>query len=226
MAPSQDPFYLIRQEIQESVNDLQQRMSRFHGLTATNPERKKIAQAVEEGCSSLSWQLNELDGAVTRASENLQRFNLTPEELNSRRKWISNTRRQLDGMKDTLRTATAPAPAVSPAESKAVAQNDKFLGNHYEQQQVMLKRQDNDLEDIEAAVIRIGRQGREIGNELAEQERMLEELDQDVDTTHSRLKAAQKKMQELIRKSGSNTQLALIVGLIIVLVVLMVFVFM
>ncbi|KAG2443171.1 hypothetical protein HYH02_009580 [Chlamydomonas schloesseri] len=224
--PSNDPFYLIRQEIQDSVNELQQRMSRFHGLTATNPERKKIAQSVEEGCSSLSWQLNELDTAVDRASENPQRFNLTPEELSSRRRWITNTRRQLDGMKDTLRTATAPAPAVSAAESKAIAQNDKFLSGQYETQQLVMKRQDQDLEDIEQAVIRIGRQGREIGNELAEQERMLDELDQDVDTTHSRLKAAQKKMQELIRKSGSNTQLVLIVVLIVILVVLATFAFM
>ncbi|PNW82698.1 hypothetical protein CHLRE_06g290100v5 [Chlamydomonas reinhardtii] len=224
--PSNDPFYLIRQEIQDSVNELQQRMSRFHGLTATNPERKKIAQTVEEGCGSLSWQLNELDTAVDRASENPQRFNLTPEELSSRRRWITNTRRQLDGMKDTLRTATAPAPAVSAAESKAIAQNDKFLTGQYESQQLVMKRQDQDLEDIEQAVIRIGRQGREIGNELAEQERMLDELDQDVDTTHSRLKAAQKKMQELIRKSGSNTQLVLIVVLIVILVLLATFAFM
>lgn len=57
------------------------------------------------------------------------------------------------------------------------------------------------------------------------QNKMLEELDQDVDTTSSRLKAAQKKMQEIIRKSGSNTQLVLIVVLIIILVLLAVFVF-
>lgn len=51
----------------------------------------------------------------------------------------SNTRRQLDGMKDTLRTATAPAPAVSAAESKAIAQNDKFLTGQYESQQLVMK---------------------------------------------------------------------------------------
>ncbi|GIL81703.1 hypothetical protein Vretimale_1343 [Volvox reticuliferus] len=224
--PSQDPFYLIRQEIQDTVNELQQRMSRFHGLQATNPERKKIAQSVEEGCNSLAWQLNELDTAVDRASENPQRFNLTPEELSSRRRWISNTRRQVEGMKETLRTATAPPPNVSAAESKAVAANDKFLSGQYETQQLMLKRQDQDLEDIEQAVIRIGRQGREIGNELVAQDILLNELEQDVDTTQSRLKAAQKKMQELIRKSGSNTQLVLIVVLIVILVILAVFAFM
>ncbi|KXZ49371.1 SYP6 protein [Gonium pectorale] len=186
--PSQDPFYIIRQEIQDS--------------------------------------LNELDTAVDRASENPQRFNLTPEELSSRRRWIGNTRRQLDGMRDTLRTATAPAPTMSAAESKAVAANDTFVTSQYSQQQAMLKRQDEDLEDIEQAVIRIGRQGREISNELSEQAAMLDELDAEVDTTSSRLKAAQKKMSEIIRKSSSNTQLVLIVALIIILVLLSVFAFM
>ncbi|GIL81704.1 hypothetical protein Vretimale_1343 [Volvox reticuliferus] len=138
----------------------------------------------------------------------------------------SNTRRQVEGMKETLRTATAPPPNVSAAESKAVAANDKFLSGQYETQQLMLKRQDQDLEDIEQAVIRIGRQGREIGNELVAQDILLNELEQDVDTTQSRLKAAQKKMQELIRKSGSNTQLVLIVVLIVILVILAVFAFM
>jgi syntaxin 6 len=32
-------------------------MSRFHGLTATNPERKKVAADVEQGCDSLAWQV-------------------------------------------------------------------------------------------------------------------------------------------------------------------------
>lgn len=48
---------------------------------------------------------------------------------------------------------------------------------------------------------------------------MLESLDQDVDTTNMRLKAARKKMQEIIRKSGSNTQLCLVVTLSIILVI-------
>jgi hypothetical protein len=41
------------------------------------------------------FQVNELDSAVTRAAEQPQRFGLTPEEIASRRKWISTTRRQV-----------------------------------------------------------------------------------------------------------------------------------
>lgn len=89
-----------------------------------------------------------------------------------------------------------------------------------------MRRQDDDIDDIEAAVMRIGRQGQEIGNELEDQRRLLDELDGDMDSTTSRLRVAQKKMQEIIRKSGSNTQLVLIVTLVAIVVVLSFFVFM
>ncbi len=52
---------------------------------------------------------------------------------------LSNTRRQVEGMRETLKTATAPSPAVSAVEAKAIAANDKFLGGQYESQQLMLK---------------------------------------------------------------------------------------
>jgi hypothetical protein len=39
------------------VNELQSKMSRFHGLTAANPERKTIATIVSDGCESLKWQV-------------------------------------------------------------------------------------------------------------------------------------------------------------------------
>lgn len=224
MAPlATDPFYIVRQEIQDTVNELQQKMSRFHGLTASNPERKAIASAVDQGCDSVRWQLNELENAVNRAQENPQRFNLSVDELNGRRKWITNTRRQIDGMTETLKTATA-AP-VNAAEARAIAGNDKFVGGEMERQQFMVRQQDAQLDDIEQAVTRLGRVGLDIHEELGNQEKMLDEFNEDVDTTHTRLKAAQKKMADVIRKSGSTTQLAVIAFLVIVLIILAVFVF-
>jgi hypothetical protein len=43
-------------------------------------------------------QVNELDSAVNRAAEQPQRFGLTPEEISSRRKWITATRRQVSSL--------------------------------------------------------------------------------------------------------------------------------
>lgn len=53
----QDPFYLIKQELSDSVTGLQQKMSRFHGLTSANPERKVLATAVQAGCDDIAWQV-------------------------------------------------------------------------------------------------------------------------------------------------------------------------
>lgn len=54
---------------------------------------------------------------------------------------------------------------------------------------------------------------------------MLSELEDDMDTTHSRLKAAQVKMQDIIKRSGVGNQLYLIGGLILTLVLLTVLAF-
>lgn len=43
------------------VADLQTKMSRFHGLTAANPERRTIANVVTDGCESLKWQVRSCD---------------------------------------------------------------------------------------------------------------------------------------------------------------------
>ncbi|KAI8471517.1 MAG: Qc-snare protein, Tlg1/Syntaxin 6-family [Monoraphidium minutum] len=219
----QDPFYLVRQEIQDTVNELQHKMSRFHGLTAANPERRQIAASVRDGCDSLKWQLKELEGAVDRAAEQPARFNLAPDEIAGRRKWVGSTRRVIEGMLETL--ATAAAAPVNAVEAKVHKANESFIGDEGHKQQLIMKQQDHELEDIEQAVTRLGRVGLTIHEELESQGRMLDELDEDVDTTHSRLRATQKKIMDVIRKSGTTTQLGVIAFLVVVLLVLVVLTF-
>eukprot|EP00878_Enallax_costatus_P033721 GHUV01037273.1.p1 GENE.GHUV01037273.1~~GHUV01037273.1.p1 ORF type:complete len:166 (+),score=51.97 GHUV01037273.1:470-967(+) len=131
---------------------------------------------------------------------------------------------QITGMLDTIKTATA-AP-INAAENKVHKQNEGFLQDEGSKQQMMLKQQDAHLDDIEAAVTRLGRVGLTIHEELESQGNMLDELEEDVDTTHSRLRATQKKIMDVIKKSGTTTQLGLIAFLMIVLVLLSVWAFM
>lgn len=48
------------------VHELQQKMSRFHGLAAANPERRQIAASVRDGCESLKWQARALWRSTAR----------------------------------------------------------------------------------------------------------------------------------------------------------------
>lgn len=52
------------------MNDLQQKMSRFHGLQASNPERKQIANTVKDGCESVRWQVGIIQSPACRMARN------------------------------------------------------------------------------------------------------------------------------------------------------------
>ena len=68
---------------------------------------------------------------------------------------------------------------------------------------------------------RIGHIGLQIHDELQGQEVLLNELDQDVESTQSRLAAAQKKMTLVLQKAGLRGQICILVFLIVVLILLL-----
>lgn len=98
--------------------------------------------------------------------------------------------------------------------------NDAFLGRADGAVAQVLARQDAQLDDLGAAVSRIGEVGLAIHGELHAQGEMLDALSEDVDTTSARLAAAQAKVQTVLAKAGVRGQLMIIVGLIVALVVL------
>lgn len=69
-------------------------------------------------------------------------------------------------------------------------------------------------------VERLGQVGLTIHEELSTQQHMLDDLEEDIDVTHNRMRAAQKKIAEVIRKSGGKTQFITIIVLLVVLVIL------
>ena len=87
------------------------------------------------------------------------------------------------------------------------------------------RQQDEELDQLGHHVERLGGLGREIHGELESQSRMLDDLDEEVEGTHHRLAAAQKKMNNVLKKMGLRGQLCLIAFLIAILVLLIVLTF-
>lgn len=75
---------------------------------------------------------------------------------------------------------------------------------------------------MEKAVSRIGNVGLTIHGELTAQHELLDALDEDVDITGSRIKAARAKIQDILKRSGGNCQICTIISLSIVLLLLVV----
>ncbi|KAG4982974.1 hypothetical protein JHK87_027723 [Glycine soja] len=78
MPSAQDPFYIVKQEIQESIDKLQ----------STFPQWEKTANAGEQ--SNLSKKVNGLDKAIFVASRDPSWYGIDGVEVENRRKWTSD----------------------------------------------------------------------------------------------------------------------------------------
>ena len=87
---------------------------------------------------------------------------------------------------------------------------------------IRCSQQDEELDDLGEVVKRLNVVAGTIGEELDSQGKLLEELDQDVDGVQNRLAAAQRKLTQVIKKSGMRGQIGIIVCLGITLIILLV----
>lgn len=220
MASSQDPFHLVKKEIQEAVNDVQGKYARWSGLTTSNPERMDLSSEVERGCGSVMWQLDELQHAIEKASENPSRFNLTQSELESRTSWVESTRAQISNVQQSVKIANQRARHGDGQNPALVDRNDQFVSDQRMQQEMIVRQQDQELEEMGKAVDRLGQVGLTIHDELSHQQRMLDDLDEDIDITTNRMRAAQKKIADIIKKTGMKWHFCVIVLLSITLLIL------
>lgn len=99
-------------------------------------------------------------------------------------------------------------------------EDDDDVGTCSTHLQQQLKDQDQTLEEISLHVEQIKHTGQVIHSELEEQDALLGGLHDDADTTHTKLRGVQARVQDIIRKTRQDKQLLLIVVLSVVLFVL------
>lgn len=223
---SQDPFYSVRAEIISQYDDIQRKLNRFHMITSSNPDRKSLAREVDADCDSIDGLLDMLTEAVDTAAQNPAQFNLTMEEIGSRRKWLTTQRRQVHGIKDSLKTMTAAAVHAAPTVAeKVVAANDSYLSSAAQTQDQLIRGQDDQLDNLAKGIDNVTAMGNQIQEHIKEDTQLLDEFGREIDTTQSRLKATTKKLNEIMRKNGSMGQLTIIIILVVIVAVLAYFVF-
>ena len=235
MGDVNDPFYLVKEEIQVSVDKAKGVTERMDRLPEYNGERVKYANAIVTECDSVKWQLEELDRATAMAERDFVRFKVDQNELASRKRWTAVTKDAVEAMRGNAQRVldlharnragvkNAPLGGLAGEHERG---NDEYLDDQHSQQQRMLERQDVDLEDISVSIQRIGQVGLTIGEELATQGKMLEDLEQDVEGTNSRLAAAQRKMNQVFKKAGTKGQMIIIAVLTVILIILFLIAFM
>ncbi|KAL3844785.1 hypothetical protein ACJIZ3_002188 [Penstemon smallii] len=244
MSSAQDPFYIVKDEIQDSINKL---LSMFHQWERMpfDGEQLRLTKELLAGCDSIEWQVDELDKTISVAAKDPSWYGIDLMELDKRRIWTSNARSQVRKVKKSIvngeesnGTSTSnvnemrrelmrlPNPHQTDKPNLYAAQdNDNFISSESDRQQLLIRQQDEELDELSASVERIGGVGLTIHEELLAQEKIMDDLGMEMDSTSNRLDFVQKKVAMVMKKAGAKGQFIMILFLLALFIILFVLVF-
>ncbi|QHO26718.1 Syntaxin [Arachis hypogaea] len=188
MPSAQDPFYVVKEEIQDSIDKLQ---SSYHQWESTSDggDRTNLSKEVLTACESIEWQVDELDKAISVASRDPSWYGIDEVEIENRRRWTSSARTQVRTMKNSVEAGKASNVAnhasvngmrrelmrlpnshqADTSNQYTANHNDDFIESESDRQMLLMKKQDEELDELSLSVQRIGGVGLTIHEELLAQ---------------------------------------------------------
>ncbi|GMP55032.1 hypothetical protein CsSME_00019987 [Camellia sinensis var. sinensis] len=207
MSSAQDPFYIVKEEIQESIDKLLSTFHQWEHIPAYGQEHQNLTKELLVGCDSIEWQVDELDKTISVAARDPAWYGIDEVELDKRRRWTSTARTQVRKMKKTVVagkeldiTSTSnvngmrrelmrlPNSHQTDRSNQYAAQdNDDFISSESDRQVLLIKQQDEELDELSASVGIIGGVGITIHEELLAQEKIIDDLGTEMESTSNRL---------------------------------------
>ncbi|KAA8527236.1 hypothetical protein F0562_034667 [Nyssa sinensis] len=245
MSSAQDPFYIVKEEIQESIDKLQSTFHQWERIPSDSGEQRHLTKELLASCESIEWQVDELDKTISVAARDPAWYGINEAELDKRRRWTSTAHTQVSNVKKAVAagkelngTSTSnvngmrqelmrlPNSHQTDRSYQYIAQdNDNFISSESDRQLLLIKQQDEELDELSASVERIGGVGLTIHEELLAQEKIIDELGFEMDSTSNRLDFVQKKVAMFMKKAGAKGQIMMILFLVVLFIVLFVLVF-
>ncbi|EYU20611.1 hypothetical protein MIMGU_mgv1a011514mg [Erythranthe guttata] len=245
MSSAQDPFYIVKEEIQDSIDKLLSTFHKWERMPSDSGEQLRLTKELHVGCDSIQWQVDELDKAIAVASKDPALYGINEVELDKRRRWTSNAREQVKNVKKLVvngkelngtstsnfneknRELSRLPNSHQPDKSNYYGgrDNDDFVSSESDRQMLLMRQQDEELDELTASVQVIGGVGRTIHEELLAQEKIMDELGMEMDSTSNRLDFVQKKVGMIMKKAGAKGQLMMILFLLLLFIILFVLVF-
>uniref|UniRef100_A0A8C6Y5C2 Syntaxin 6 n=1 Tax=Naja naja TaxID=35670 RepID=A0A8C6Y5C2_NAJNA len=221
----EDPFFVVKGEVQKAVNTAQGLFQRWTELlqdpsAATREEIDWTTNELRNNLRSIEWDLEDLDETISIVEANPRKFNLDATELGVRKAFITSTRQVVRDMKDQMSNTSVQALAekknrqvllgesrthswssradkYSRLDRELQSANSHFIEDQQAQQQLIIDQQDEQLELVSGSIGVLKNMSQRIGGELDEQAVMLDDFSHEVDSTQSRLDNVMKKLAKV-----------------------------
>lgn len=208
---------------QEVLQLIQERNLRYPNGGAeasrlTANARRKVGTLGTEMEKLLQW-LDAPESIYLSDVEKFRRRDLVHALKNKREQMLTALKRvPVSAGRTALMEGSTPEHFIPKETEHTAGLDTRGLLNLQEQ---VIRQQDEELEDMEKSITNTKHIALTIGEEVTLHTRLLEELDEDVDSTQSRLKAASKRVKHILKHS-SNWKGGLIIFLLVVTLVVVV----
>ncbi|EEF39803.1 syntaxin, putative [Ricinus communis] len=188
MSSAQDPFYIVKEEIQESIDKLLSTFHQWERIFSDPEEQMHLTKELLASCESIEWQVDELDKAIGVAARDPSWYGIDEGELEKRRRWTNTARVQVGNVKKAIKTGkeansngTTSVNGMrrellrlqnthqTDKSNPYTQDNDDFIQSESDRQLLLIKQQDEELDELSASVERIGGVGLTIHEELLAQ---------------------------------------------------------
>eukprot|EP00128_Syssomonas_multiformis_P016039 Colp12_sorted_trinity150504_noHs@21752 len=249
MAAVQDPFYTVKQDVIAALTNAKNVYIRWQEQQSSGSgSESRTAEELKQIIKAIEWDLDDLTETVTIVEGNQAKFKIDTAELQSRKQFITNTRRNLKDMRDHL--ASAKGKAASQTRSSLLGssrggggytskyqkleneidheiedENSRFLDRETRKQEMIMEDQDRKLGEVEIVISSLKSRGEAIRDELERQDFLIDDVTGHVGKTDGRLRQMLTRVDRVLNASSDTKQTCAIVFLLIILIILIVIYF-
>ena len=208
-----DPFYTSKESLETSIVDLEQTVADYRRLQNHDTSTAQWQLGMIEHRYNEAIQLkNLLDQSCKKAAEDPARFGITPEELRSRQAYIERAAQRLkmvhQQMDQSKPKETATKGGITMTREERIRRageerNAQFIDREMQNQQAMIQRQDQDLDDVGEQVQKIKMVAGMIGDELHDATQREAEIGNHMDRTQTKIDDTVAKMKEFLKKKST-----------------------
>ena len=242
MASSTDPYFVVKEEVETSLANAERIYERWKQMyerrSSNDEEFQHTTEQLRTTIKSIEWDLEDLAETVNIAAKEPEKFNLTESELALRRAFIDQSKHSLKVLKDGTSDAKLRAKQEKDEKQELVgrskysryekleremqSENQGFIDGQQQSQQMVMREQDTQLQEVGQTIGVLKNMGVMIGDELDEHNDMLEEMDDEMTNTSDRLSGALKKLDRTLAITRDGKQSCCICLLLITLIILII----
>nr|XP_055227856.1 syntaxin-10 isoform X2 [Gorilla gorilla gorilla] len=207
----EDPFFVVRGEVQKAVNTARGLYQRWCELLQESAAvgREELDWTTNElrnGLRSIEWDLEDLEETIGIVEANPGKFKLPAGDLQERKVFVERMREAVQEMKDHM---------VSPTAVAFLERNNREL---------IMDEQDQQLEMVSGSIQVLKHMSGRVGEELDEQGIMLDAFAQEMDHTQSRMDGVLRKLAKVSHMTSDRRQwcaIAVLVGVLLLVLILL-----